>query len=212
MNSKHIQHSLVAFIAVATSVCGCSSVAPPSSAREVTSTAAGGLAGQVVIAGKPMANATVTLYAAGEGAPTQLAQGKTGADGNFTVDPKSAPSDGVLYLIAKGPNEGVALMSLLGTSLPKSVTVNELTTVASAFTAARFISGESISISHNPLGLHIAAGNTPNLVDPVTGGWGKVLLDPLNSSRTTTLATLDTLARSSAPLLPWAAMIGVPAS
>ena len=83
-------------------------------------------------------------------------------------------------------------MSLLGTALPKSVTINELTTVASTFTAARFISGESISAG-NPLGLRIAAGNMPNLVDPVTGGWGKVLLDPLNSSMTTTMANLDTL-------------------
>jgi hypothetical protein len=48
-------------------------------------------------------------------------------------------------------------------------------------------------LSGNPLGLRIAAGNVPNLVDPATGGWGKVLLDPLNSIRTTTLAYLDTL-------------------
>ena len=71
------------------------------------------------------------------------------------------------------------------------MTINELTTVASAFTNARFISGDGIS--GNPLGLKIAAGNAPNLVDPVTGRWGKVLLDPLNSSMTTTLASLDTL-------------------
>ena len=80
---------------------------------------------------------------------------------------------------------------MLGTSLPKTVTVNELTTVASAFTAARFINGESIS--GNPLGLRIAAGNVPNLVDPATGGWGKVILDPINSTQTTTLANLNTL-------------------
>jgi streptogramin lyase len=30
-------------------------------------------------------------------------------------------------------------------------------------------------------------------VDPATGGWGKVLLDPLNSTQTTTLANLNTL-------------------
>ncbi len=83
------------------------------------------------------------------------------------------------------------VMSLLGTSLPKSATVNELTTVASTFTAARFIEGDSIS--GKPLGLRIAAGNAPNLVDPTTGGWGKVLLDPLNSTQTTALANLDTL-------------------
>ena len=49
------------------------------------------------------------------------------------------------------------------------------------------------SISGNPLGLRIAAGNVPNLVDPATGKWGKVLLDPINSTQTTTLANLNTL-------------------
>src|SRR5262249_39857616 len=107
----------------------------------------------------------------------------------------------VLYLVArggtpkaaagKGLNDAIALLAVLGTKLPKTATVNELTTVASAFTAARFLNGESIS--GKPLGLRIAAGNTPNLVDPETGGWGKVLLDPLNSTQTTTLANLNTL-------------------
>jgi hypothetical protein len=83
------------------------------------------------------------------------------------------------------------LLSVLGNKPPDGVVVNELTTVASAYTAARFINGTSIS--GNPLGLRIAAGNAPNLVDPTTGTCGKVLLDPLNSYVTATLATLDTL-------------------
>jgi hypothetical protein len=107
----------------------------------------------------------------------------------------------VLYIVAKGgtpkaaaskgANDAITLLAVLGLTPPKSVTVNELTRVASAFTAARFINGESIS--GNPLGLRIAAGNVPNLVDPATGGWGKVPLDPINSTQTTTLASLNTL-------------------
>jgi hypothetical protein len=160
------------------------------------------LNGQVLAAGAPIANATVTLWAANAGAPAQLAQTRTGADGRFALNtPGARGNDVTLYLVAKGGtpqaaankgvNDAIALMALLGTSLPETVTVNELTTVASAFTAARFINGESIS--GNALGLRIAAGNIPNLVDPVTGGWGKVLLDPLNSAQTTTLANLNTL-------------------
>ena len=193
MKLKHklITHSLTALAALAAFalVPGCSTCHEPKG--EKTARSSGEIEGHVLIAGKPVAGATVTLYAAGEGAPAQLAQGKTDADGEFELDAKSAPKDSVVYLVAKGPKEGVALMSLLGTSWPEKVTVNELTTVASAFTAARFINGEAIS--GKPLSLHIAAGNTPNLVDPATGGWGKVLLDPLNSSMTTTMATLDTL-------------------
>lgn len=97
----------------------------------------------------------------------------------------------MLYVVAKGPKEDVALLSVLGEKPPATITVNELTTVASTFTAARFIYGESIS--GNALGVHIAAGNVPNLVDPATGRWGKVILDPINSTQTTALANLDTL-------------------
>jgi hypothetical protein len=91
----------------------------------------------------------------------------------------------------KGDDPALVLLVVLGNKPPEKVVVNELTTVASAFTSAQFINGDSIS--GNPLGLRIAAGNVPNLVDLSTGGWGKVLLDPLNSAQTATLATLDTL-------------------
>ncbi len=161
--------------------------------------------GKVQVAKGPMVGSTVTLYAASAGTPVQLAQGKTNEDGGFTLDIggdqlKNA-ADKVLYLVARdgtpkaagstNAKHGVALLAVLGTALPKTATVNELTTVASAFTCAQFISGESIS--GHLLGLRIAAGNVPNLVDPVTGDWGRVLLDPINSTQTTTLANLNTL-------------------
>ena len=95
------------------------------------------LAGTVQGANQPIAAATVTLYAAAEGAPSQVAQTKTGAEGKFGLDAERAPKGSVFYLVAKGPKEGVALMSLLGPSLPQKVMVNELTTVASTFCAAQ---------------------------------------------------------------------------
>jgi hypothetical protein len=163
-------------------------------------TMAAGISGTVFGSGSPISGATVTLYAAGTGASVQLAQNTTDNNGAFKFNANNS-GDAVLYLIAKGgkitgavnqTNENsLTLMSLLGSQSPSNITVNELTTVASAFTAARFINGETIS-GHS-LGLKIAAGNTPNLVDPVTGGWGKVLLDPLNSSQNTTLVKLNTL-------------------
>jgi len=158
--------------------------------------------GQVQAGGGPVAQSTVTLWAASANAPMQLGQTKTGADGHFAISvDQSVGNDAILYLVASGGtpavnqvggnNPTLDLLAVLGGTPPATVVVNELTTVASAFTAARFIDGESIS--GNPLGLRIAAGNVPNLVDPATGGWGKVLLDPLNSSMTTTMANLDTL-------------------
>src|SRR5262249_20052590 len=46
----------------------------------------GGFAGRVQGAGSPIVGSTVTLYAAGDGKPTQLAQGKSGEDGAFALD------------------------------------------------------------------------------------------------------------------------------
>jgi hypothetical protein len=163
------------------------------------------LAGKVQAAGSPIAGSAVTLYAAGDGNPILVGQAKTGDDGSFRLDIAAdklqGAADKVLYLVArggtpkaegaKGPKDAIALLAVLGTKLPRTATVNELTTVASTFTAARFIEGDTIS--GKPLGLRIAAGNAPNLVDPETGGWGKVLLDPLNSTQTTTFANLNTL-------------------
>jgi hypothetical protein len=188
---KVLQCTMLIVVLVASSLL----VAVPASAAET-------LKGQVLGAGVPIANSTVTLWAASASEPQQLAQARTGADGRFALNAAGAPGkDAILYVVAKGGtpaankaggnNPAIALMTVLGSKAPKAVTINELTTVASVFTSARFINGESIS--GNPLGLRIAAGNAPNLVDPVTGKWGKVILDPLNSSMTTTMANLDTL-------------------
>jgi hypothetical protein len=155
--------------------------------------------GQVQASGAPLANSTVTLWEASDGAAKQLAQTKAGSDGRFEVNSQESPgADVTLYLVSKGgtaaaggENAATAMLLVLSNSPPPKVVINELTTVASAFTAARFINGESIS--GNPLGLRIAAGNVPNLVDPVTGTWGKVLLDPINITQNTTLANLNTL-------------------
>jgi hypothetical protein len=159
------------------------------------------LVGKVQGAGNPITGASVTLYLASTGAPVTLASGKTDDNGSFKLTYADIPADNVFYVIAKGgtpkaaagkiANENLTLLTLLGGPLPKTVTVNELTTVASAFTAARFINGETIS--GDTLGLRIAAGNTPNLVDLETGGWGKVIVNPGNSTWTTALANLNTL-------------------
>ena len=68
-----------------------------------TAAAADTLNGKVLGGGQPIANSTVTLWAAGAGAPTQLGQARTGADGSFTLNSTDAPDkDAMLYLIAKG--------------------------------------------------------------------------------------------------------------
>jgi hypothetical protein len=160
------------------------------------------LEGKVLGGGQPITNSTVTLWAASEGAPQQLGQARTGADGSFTLN-STVPTGAVtLYLIAKGgqpaasaqggDNPAIALMTVVGGNLPATVTINEMTTVASVWTHAQFLDGSAIK--GPPLSLRIAAGNVPNFVDLQTGGWGGAIQDPLNSGQTPTMANFATLA------------------
>jgi hypothetical protein len=152
----------------------------------VQSAAAEPLTGRVNAGGGPVAGSAVTLWAAGQGAPTQISQTRTGDDGGFSLDVDAPKAGGT-----SGPNPAIAFMATLGTAPPKEVTINELTTVASVWTGAQFLHAESFSGS--ALGLTIAAGNVPNLVDLATGGFGPVIQDPMNSMESNSLATFATL-------------------
>jgi len=170
--------------------------------KSVSALAADRIEGQVEGGGQPVAKSQVTLWLAGPGAPRKLASTATKSDGSFTLQSAGKKGDaGVLYLVAKGgvvkagagkgSNPAIKLMASLGTTPPKRVTINELTTVASAWTGAQFLHGTALR--GNALGLRIAAGNVPNLVNLQTGGLGPVIQDPLNSSQTSTLAKFNTL-------------------
>ena len=167
--------------------------------------AAVNLSGQVQGAGAPITGSTVTLFTASAGAPKQLAQAKTGADGRFAITAPDNPSvDGSLYLIAQGGqasadksgaiNPAIALMTVLGSAAPAKVTINEMTTVASVWTHNQFIDGTAIK--GQSLQLKIAAGNVPSFVDLATGDWGATIQNSLNSSQTTTMANFATLANA----------------
>jgi len=165
--------------------------------------AADRLGGVVLGAGAPIANATVTLWAASAGAPAQLGRARTGANGRFTLAASAAPANHAsLYVVATGgratanksagDNPAIALITVVGRKPLASVTINEMTTVASVWTHAQFLDGAAIK--GNTLGLRIAAGNVPNFVDLRTGGWGSAIQDPLNSSQTPTMANFATVA------------------
>jgi hypothetical protein len=116
------------------------------------------ISGTVKDGGTPISGSTVTLYAAGTSgygaAPTVIATAANPTDstGAFTIpltssDCPAAPGD-LFYLVATGGNAGpgtntqIALMAALGSckssAFPTAVTVNEATTVASAYALAGF--------------------------------------------------------------------------
>ena len=100
------------------------------------------IAGSVQGAGKPIAGSTVTLFAASTAASTQLAQGKTDDQGAFKLTYSEAPTDSVLYVLAKGgtpkaaaekkPNDAIALLAVLGGTPPKVIYVPSAASLAAS--------------------------------------------------------------------------------
>jgi len=139
-----------------------------------TACSADTIKGQVLIGRAPVAKSAVTVWEASPAAPKKLGETKSNEDGRFEVLSAGVHSDSVLYVTANGgqpkasrsggDNSALVLITVLSGDAKDSVVINELTTVASAFTNARFINAGAIS--GNSLGLSIAAGNVPNLVPP----------------------------------------------
>ncbi len=159
--------------------------------------------GTVQAGGSPVVNSTITLWAASQNTPRQIAQAKSDNNGLFSfTDIPNMTDKEIFYLIAQGgqpkisgaaeDNKAIALMTTLNATPPAKVMINELTTVASVWTAAQFLEGPAMS--GNVLGLRIAAGNVPNLVNIETGGYGSVIQDGQNSTQTPTMANFATLA------------------
>jgi len=134
--------------------------------------------------------ASVQLYAAGStgNGSTATAIGSasiTDTTGAFHISaPYTCPFNlSLLYVIARGgqttptgpTNPGIALMATLGAcntiSNTPSFTVNEITTVASAYSLAQFLAtgGNVGATPTNFSGLLLAAGSEANIVNTTTG-------------------------------------------
>ncbi len=152
-------------------------------------TAAQALAGQIVGGQQPISGASIFLYAAGTGGngigAYNLLQAPvtTGPNGGFNTTAFTCPSATTqVYLVSSGGNPGLPtatsnpaaiLMSPLGDcgSLPAKVTVNEVTTVASAWALAQFLgpAASAGSSSTNATGLRNAFLVANNLVNTTAG-------------------------------------------
>jgi hypothetical protein len=153
----------------------------------------------------PIAAATVTAYSSSDGNGTEaLGAGSTDTAGAFEFS-YTAPSDstGVIYLVSKGGHlasqthdvpASFVLASVLGASPEVStITINELTTVASAFALAQFIDGPALQ--GNSIGLEMAPRLLRNLVNIETGEPGATITNDANDPQSTfsTLRTLNEL-------------------
>jgi hypothetical protein len=156
------------------------------------------LSGEVQGSRQAIVDSRVQLFAGAPGKAALLAETQTDSAGRFSFDVQPAPG-AIFYLLASGgrpragagaANSAIGLFAVLGAAPPSHVVVNELTTVASAWSAVRLYDS---GLTGNAAGLRIAAGNVRNLVDLTTGGFGGPVQDPMNGAQSTTLARFATL-------------------
>jgi hypothetical protein len=176
--------------------CGSGSDNTSSTAEDTTpAQASSSLNGSVHGGQSPVSGSTVTLYAAGSGlsGASVLATTTSDANGNWSFSSYTCPSASTAtYLIASGGNPGLAsgtnnsalkLAAALGAcgSVPGTVNIDEVTTVAAAYALNGFTgpngcvdctSGVPTSVSNvhgkNP-GLANAMGNAARLASVTTG-------------------------------------------
>src|ERR1044071_6886329 len=107
-----------------------------------------------------------------------LGEATTDASGRFSIRYTRGNSQSIFFVQADVA-EGVEFVTVLGPSLPASVTVNELTTVAASYSMAQFL--RTGVISGNSFGLQTAAGMNDNIVASATGQSSSVLLTSPNA-------------------------------
>ena len=165
-----------------------------------TAARAASLKGTVIAAGKPLASAQVTLFAASQEGAVELGRTTTDASGRFTVSYRSGPV-GALYVDATpAESNRLGLRAVVGVGSGggvqahtlDAVTVDELTTVAAGYALAQF--SEPDGVGGPSPGLENAAATAFNLADSGNGKAGSVVTNADNGDKNDTLATLNTLA------------------
>jgi hypothetical protein len=151
----------------------------------LTGTVQSGAAGFTPLAGVP-----VTLYRATHEVPVTIGQAVTDEDGAFAIAVADPEAYTIYYATARY-RPTVLLVAVVGPRIAGRVTLNELSTVAAAYSMARFSDGTRIA--GNAFGLRIAAGMNDNLVAPGIGIQSPVLLTPPNANQTIGLQTLGSL-------------------
>jgi hypothetical protein len=174
-----------------TNACTTTNTTSPAQTAPTPNYAGAGFSGKVMAGTQPVIGATVKVYSAGAtgngSTPTLLYTTSmvTPSDGSFTVPATfTCPySNSVLYAVATGghagssgaANAGIVLSAVLGTcnSITGAPTfiVNEVTTAATAWSMAQFLSagGKIGATATNSGGIGLAAGTFANLVNALAG-------------------------------------------
>jgi hypothetical protein len=140
---------------------------------------------------QPRSKVVVSLYEATELIPIIRGLAKTDAAGHFSITTTKTSTNSIFFAVASG-DLGTDMVTIIGPTLPPSITINELTTVAAAYSMAQFY--RTGWIAGSAFQLQLAAGMNDNIVSPVTGHSSEVLLTTPNSYETNSLSSTRSLA------------------
>lgn len=167
---------------------------------EASRPAASTLEGTVESGGSGLGGYSVALYAAfGDRMPrwVPLGSGTSDAAGRFRISYSPPPvlaGGGEPLLFVEATRGRVMLASAISAGLdeaPQRVVVNERTTVAAGNAFAQFVDGRRIG--GNRYGMQNAVHMAANLADPETGAVGTALASSPNGTKTSALATFNSL-------------------
>jgi sugar lactone lactonase YvrE len=140
----------------------------------------------------PLGNIPVKLYSELNHNPVLLTTTTTNEKGIFTILNSNYNTDSIFFIKADLGN-AVDFVSILGSQLPNQpIVINELTSVAAAYSMAQFY--KTGVIAGDNFGLNIAAGMNDNLVSPLTGQPSPVMLVSPNLDQTNSLRSIQSLA------------------
>ncbi len=137
----------------------------------------------------------VELYKSTGGNAELIGASSADDQGHFWIGFDDDGQAGIYFLKARLDNQ-IDLMAVLGTEMTSNVVINELTTVAAAYSYARFFDFQTdlIAGSGDLLPLQIAAGMNANLADAQSGCPSTVMLNTPNADQTNSLRSLRSLA------------------
>ncbi|HEX5871479.1 MAG TPA: hypothetical protein VFY65_13730, partial [Longimicrobium sp.] len=148
--------------------------------------------------GYPLENVTVTLYEAVNGPGTVLGSARTDVNGRFTIATYRGTATTIFYATAR-VSDRVVLMTVIGVDEISPIVINEMTTVAAAFSMAQF--ANDAMLEGGAGALRTAAAMCGNLADPSTGQPSQVLVNPPNADQTSALRSIRSLGNMAAAVV-----------
>jgi sugar lactone lactonase YvrE len=141
-------------------------------------------------ASSAISGATITIYQIQNGSSVPLGSTTSNGQGQFSLKIAQNNNGGIYYAIAS-KSDSIKLMASLGSGPYVSVTINELTTIASAYAFSAFLNNGLLAGSNLPL--QIASDMAQNIASSESGSVSTILQQSPNAYETNTWSLVGTL-------------------